>query len=337
MPRLTYGLIAVLLALLGGNAAQGAPFGVPNVFLAHGTTSVREIDPTDGSSPQTLTVTSGSFSTSSESRGGGVAFDENLNLYVTVDDFSGSGTNSGIIVFDSQGSIKNSFEISGTTTIDFRGLAVREGVIYVATSDGVRRYNATTGNPVTGILGNGLGFRDVAFDSAGNLYGLRGTKINKWTAGSFSGSGTETTMTNLVDGRALDFDGSGNLYITDSKTGSTERAILKYSSALVYQSSISTGLTTNSLIGLAFDPINNVFYASHTKTDVNQILKFAPSDTSTTSVAGTSGLSNARYLAVSTPEASTFLLFGVGLALLGLWRFCRCERGNGQVKREDSR
>ena len=96
--------------------------------------------------------------------------DEFGNLYVTVSNFRGTDNRRGIIKFNAAG-VKE-LEIDSGITTDFRGLAVRDGFIYVARASGIQRFNAETGVPISPILSSAISFRDIAFDRQGNLYGL---------------------------------------------------------------------------------------------------------------------------------------------------------------------
>ena len=310
-------LLAALVTLVAQSLLYALPYEIGDLLLAYGSDSVEEVNPQDGSSPQTLTVPAGKFSPGGTTvSGGGVAFDENLNLFVTVANYTGD--NSGIIKFNANGEVAGSFD--GGTDDTFRGLAVRDDVIYVATNNGIQTYNATTGASLDSFGGT-YAYRGVAFDSAGNLYATRSTKVMKWTAGSFSGNGTDLEVTGLTDAYGLDFDATGNLYVANG----SNRTVKKYAKS---DSGFSTSPTTitvtgpgsgNQVIGLTFDPGIDVLYASHTDTSTNQIVKFSPTDTSTTAISNTSSLTNARHLAVNpTPEPAIIALFGVGLAIFGL-------------------
>ena len=151
----------VLISFLLNSTASSAPYEPGDVLIAHGGDDVSERDSDDGSTNQTLSVSPSSFTTSDTLSGGGyLALDEDFNLYVSVENV-GNG-NKGVVKFNSQGVKVATFD-SSWSSYDFRGLAVRDGTIYVATSSGIRSFNADTGESID-TIGSGS-FRDVAFDS----------------------------------------------------------------------------------------------------------------------------------------------------------------------------
>ena len=324
--------LLIVLVMVGN--AFGAPYGIGHILLPYNRDSVREINPQDGSSPQTLSLSPSVFSTSETDSGGGVALDDNLNLYVTVSDVSDTNSNSGIVVFNSNGAKVKT--IDGGTIRKFRGLAIRDNIIYVATTDGIYRYNATTGESL-GSFGTSAAYYDVAFDSTGNLFATTSTDVHKWNAGEFTGDGTALGLQGLTDARALAFDENGNLYVANG----TNRNVKKYlKQGNTFQTSPVATITVPThgnatVIGLAFDHGISTFYVSHTRTSANQIAYFESSvsgNVKAIAVSGTSGLSYARYLDVNpTPEPSPIALFGCGLILVSL--LMRNRRRNGKRRK----
>jgi len=271
-----------------------------------------------------ISIAPSSFGTGTGlSGGGGIALDEFGNLYVTV---SNDGTGKlGIVKVNADGSIafRKGYSISGV--VDFRSLVVKDGKIYVATNSGIRVFDATTGDRISAAdFGGTLAYRDLAFDSQGNLYALRepttGTaEIRRWSVGNFTGTGTTLfSKSENTDPRALVLDEQGNIYFTANPAEG--RVVRKYrqDGTLLATYSVPTG--TGTLIGLDYDPGTQRLFASHTATGgIGQILwidRNAPTN-STMNAFGPNNLSGVRWLAVyPTPEPATAVLLIAGLGWL---------------------
>jgi len=313
--------IAVVCSVVGVlwliSISTAAPFQPGQIFVAYGGSNIGVFADTvslRGELVQTLSVSPSSFSTTTAlSGGGGVALDESGNLYVTVSNFKGTTNRRGIIVFNFAG--EKVLEIDGeTSTIDFRGLAVRDGVIYVARSSGIQRFDAKTGGKISPIIASGTSFRDVAFDRKGNLYALLDDEVRSWQAGDFSGSGTTLFSIPKEDPRAIVIDEDGNIYITFENT----KVVRKYSRSGTLLATYLTPSGTGSLIGLDYDPGTQRLFASHTGTGIGQILWIDRRASGGTMEAfGPTDLSGVRWLAVyPTPEPTTAMLIAAGLLLL---------------------
>ncbi len=298
-----------------------APFQPGQIFIAYDGSNIGVFADTvslAGTQVQTLSVSPSSFTMATTlSGGGGIALDEFGNLYVTVSNFRGT-SNKGIIKFNAAG-VKVLEIDSGITTTDFRGLAVCNGVIYVARASGIQRFNAETGVPISPILSSGISFRDVAFDSRGNLYGLYisggNVYVRKWT-------GVGSPITDILlgsesthpDPRALVLDQDGNLYITVNT--SPIPSIRKFSQAGTLLATYTAPSGTGTLIGLDYDPGVQKLFASHTGS-IGQILALDLKTGSWTAF-GPNNLSGVRWLAVyPTPEPTIAILLAAG------WLFLR--------------
>lgn len=305
---------------------HAAPLQPGQIFVAYGGSNIGvfadtvSLAGTPTMAP--LSIDPSSFTTATSlSGGGGVALDESGNLYVTVQNFKGTANQRGLIKIDRNGNVVLKI---GATTIDFRGIAVHDGVIYVASESGIRRFNANTGESISPILASGTAFRDVAFDAQGNLYALKSTEVIKWAAGSFSGSGTKLFDIPDEDPRALVLDERGDIYITFEDTKSVRR----YSQSGVPLATYVTPPGTGSLIGLDYDPGTRRLFASHTGTKIGQILWINRNASSgaTMSAFGPTNLSGVRWLAVyPTPEPAAGLLLLASL----MWLLKRCPRKCG--------
>ncbi len=318
-----FGVAFCLLAALI-QPILAVPFQPGNLFVAYGGSNIG-VFKMDGTLVQTLSVSPSSFGTGTTlSGGGGVALDEFGNLYVTVSNFGGTADRRGIIKFNAAG--VKVLEINSGITTDFRGLAVRNGVMYVARASGIQRFNAETGVSISPILSSGISFRDVTFDRQGNLYGLYisggNVLVRKWT-------GVEPPITDILlgseathpDPRALVLDMDGNLYITVNT--SPQRRVRKFSpdGTLLadYLAPRAISGAGNILIGLDYDPGTQRLFASHTGTGIGQILWIDKNASSgaTMSAFGPANLSGVRWLAVyPTPEPTTAILLAAGLLLL---------------------
>ncbi len=300
-----------------------APFQPGQIFIAYGGSNIGVFADTvslAGTQVQTLSVSPSSFTMATTlSGGGGIALDEFGNLYVTVSNFGNISGRRGIIKFNANG--EKVLEIDSEITTDFRSLTVRDGVIYVARASGIQRFNAETGAIISPILASGISFRDVAFDSRGNLYGLYisggNVYVRRWT-----GTGLPTTDIFLgaesshPDPRALVLDQDGNLYITVNT--SPIPSIRKFSQAGILLATYTAPSGTGTLIGLDYDPGVQKLFASHTAIgSIGQILALDLKTGSWTAF-GPNNLSGVRWLAVyPTPEPTIAILLAAG------WLFLR--------------
>jgi hypothetical protein len=304
---------------------HAAPFQPGQIFVAYGGNQIGVFADTvslTGSVIQTLVVPSPGFLTvTGLGGGGGLALDEEGNLYATLSNNTGSV---GLVKFrasDGSKVFEKTYTISGVS--DFRSLVVRDGRIYVATNSGIRVFDAATGSRIsTADFGGTLAFRDLAFDSQGNLYALRepttGTaEIRRWSAGNFTGTGTILfSASGNRDPRALVVDEQGNIYFTANPAGGSVVRKYKQDGTLLATYNVPSG--TGTLIGLDYDPGTQRLFASHTATGgIGQILwidRNAPSG-ATMNAFGPNNLSGVRWLAVyptSEPAAAVLLLAGLG-------------------------
>jgi PEP-CTERM putative exosortase interaction domain len=314
-----------LLPFMFINLTHAAPLQPGQIFVAYGGNQIGVFADTvslTGNVIQTLEVPSPGFLTvTTLGGGGGLALDEEGNLYATLSDNNG---NVGLVKFrasDGERAFEKTYTISGVE--DFRSLVVREGRIYVATNRGIRVFDATNGDYLTSFGGT-LAFRDLAFDSQGNLYALREpttgtTEIRRWAAGDFTGTGTILfSASGNRDPRALVVDEQGNIYFTANPAGGGVVRKFRQDGTLLATYSVPSG--TGTLIGLDYDPGTQRLFASHTATGgIGQILwidRNAASG-STMSAFGPNNLNGVRWLAVyPTPEPATAVLLIAGLGWL---------------------
>jgi hypothetical protein len=323
-------LIAVvtlsLLSFVSIKPTHAAPFQPGQIFVAYGGNQIGVFADTvslAGNVIQTLVVPSPGFLTvTGLGGGGGLALDEEGNLYATLSDNTGSV---GLVKFrasDGSKVFEKTYTISGVS--DFRSLVVRDGRIYVATNSGIRVFDAATGSRIsTADFGGTLAFRDLAFDSQGNLYALRepttGTaEIRRWSAGNFTGTGTILfSASGNRDPRALVVDEQGNIYFTVNNPAPVGSVVRKYKQDGTLLATYNVPSGTGTLIGLDYDPGTQRLFASHTGTGIGQILwidRNAPSGL-TMNAFGPNNLSGVRWLAVyptSEPAAAVLLLAGLG-------------------------
>jgi len=319
-------LIAVvtlsLLPFVFIKPTYAAPLQPGQIFVAYGGNQIGVFADTvslSGNVIQTLEVPSPGFLTGAGlGGGGGLALDEKGNLYATLSNNTGSV---GLVKFrasDGSKAFEKTYTISGVN--DFRSLVVRDGKIYVATNKGIHVFDATNGNYLTSFGGTSA-FRDLAFDSQGNLYALRqkadGTvEIFHWSAGKFTGPGTLLfSDSETTDPRALVVDEQGNIYFTANPA--TGRVVRKFRQNGTLLATYSVPPGTGTLIGLDYDPGTQRLFASHTATGgIGQILWIDRNASSGTMKAfGPNNLSGARWLAVyptSEPAAAILLLAGLG-------------------------
>ena len=314
-----------LLPFMFINLTHAAPLQPGQIFVAYGGNQIGVFADTvslTGNVIQTLEVPSPGFLTvTTLGGGGGLALDEEGNLYATLSDNNG---NVGLVKFrasDGERAFEKTYTISGVE--DFRSLVVREGRIYVATNRGIRVFDATNGDYLTSFGGT-LAFRDLAFDSQGNLYALREpttgtTEIRRWAAGDFTGTGTTLfSASGNRDPRALVVDEQGNIYFTANPTPLPVVRKYKQDGTLLATYNVPSG--TGTLIGLDYDPGTQRLFASHTATGgIGQILwidRNAPTN-STMRAFGPNDLNGVRWLAVyPTPEPATAVLLLAGLGWL---------------------
>jgi hypothetical protein len=318
-------VVLSLLSFVTIKPAHAAPFQPGQIFVAYGGNQIGvfadavSLAGTQAMPP--ISIEPSSFGTGTIlSGGGGVALDEFGNLYVTV---SNNGTGKlGIVKVNADGTVafRQGYSISDVS--DFRSLVVKGGKIYVATNSGIRVFDATTGDRIsTADFGGTLAFRDLAFDSQGNLYALRepttGTaEIRRWLAGNFSGEGTILLQASgNRDPRALIVDEQGNIYFTANPAGGGIVRKFRQDGTLLATYSVPSG--TGTLIGLDYDPGTQRLFASHTGTGIEQILWIDRNASSgaTMNAFGPNNLSGVRWLAVyptSEPAAAVLLLAGLG-------------------------
>jgi len=310
------------------NLTHAAPLQPGQIFVAYGGNQIGVFADTvslTGNVIQTLEVPSPGFLTvTTLGGGGGLALDEEGNLYATLSDNNG---NVGLVKFrasDGERAFEKTYTISGVE--DFRSLVVREGRIYVATNRGIRVFDATNGDYLTSFGGT-LAFRDLAFDSQGNLYALRepttGTvEIRRWSAGDFTGTGTTLfSASGNRDPRALVVDEQGNIYFTANPAGGGVVRKFRQDGTLLATYSVPSG--TGTLIGLDYDPGTQRLFASHTATGgIGQILWIDRNAASGSIMSVFPNnrpydLSGVRWLAVyPTPEPATAVLLLAGLGWL---------------------
>jgi hypothetical protein len=322
-----------LLPFVSIKPTHAAPFQPGQIFVAYGGNQIGvfadTVSLTGAQAMSPISIAPSSFGTGSGlPGGGGIALDEFGNLYVTVNN-DGTGK-LGIVKVNADGSVafRRGYERGAgkdlpTSVEDFRSLVVYSGQIYVATDSGIRVFDAATGSRIsTADFGGTLAFRDLAFDSQGNLYALRepttGTaEIRRWSAGNFTGTGTILfSASGNRDPRALVVDEQGNIYFTANPAGGSVVRKYKQDGTLLATYNVPSG--TGTLIGLDYDPGTQRLFASHTATGgIGQILwidRNAPSGL-TMNAFGPNNLSGVRWLAVyptSEPAAAVLLLAGLG-------------------------
>ena len=320
-----------LLPFMFINLTHAAPLQPGQIFVAYGGNQIGvfadTVSLTGTQAMPPISIDPSSFGTGTTlSGGGGIALDEFGNLYVTVNNHDGTPEGKlGIVKVNADGSVafRQGYSISGVT--DFRSLVVRDGKIYVATNRGIRVFNANMGDHISAAdFGGTLAYRDLAFDSQGNLYALRepttGTvEIRRWSAGDFTGTGTILfSASGNTDPRALVVDEQGNIYFTANPAGGGVVRKFRQDGTLLATYSVPSG--TGTLIGLDYDPGTQRLFASHTATGgIGQILwidRNAASG-STMSAFGPNDLNGVRWLAVyPTPEPAAAVLLIAGLGWL---------------------
>jgi hypothetical protein len=324
-----------LLSFVSIKPTHAAPFQPGQIFVAYGGDKIGvfadTVSLTGAQAMSPISIAPSSFGTGSGLLGGGgIALDEFGNLYVTVNN-DGTGK-LGIVKVNADGSVafRRGYERGvgkdlPTSVEDFRSLVVYSGRIYVATDSGIRVFDATTGSRIsTADFGGTLAFRDLAFDSQGNLYALReyptGTvNIHRWSAGNFTGTGT-TLFSALGnrDPRALVVDEQGNIYFTVNNPAPVGSVVRKYKQDGTLLATYNVPSGTGTLIGLDYDPGTQRLFASHTATGgIGQILWIDRNASSgaTMNAFGPNNLSGARWLAVyptSEPAAAVLLPAGLG-------------------------
>lgn len=331
-------ILVVGKLLLTSFMVSAAPFQTGQIFVAYGGSNIgvfadtvslagRQIGDPISISPSTFTTGT------TLSGGGGLALDEDGNLYVTVSD-NGSGK-LGIVKYNANGALvfqkgytRGKDKDLPTSVEDFRSLIVRDGKIYVATDDGIRVFCANNGERLKNEDFGSGSFRDIAFDKKGNLYGLCSpapgkVEVRKWTVGNFSGTGSPlftqdgSGLPGNYEPRALVIDEDGYIYITVNPSGGP--FVRKFNQKGDLIATYKVPSNTGTLIGLDYDPGTQRLFASHTGTSIGQILwvNRDASDGTTMTAFGPTNLLGVRWLAVyPTPEPTTSLLLVAGLLLL---------------------
>ena len=308
-----------LLSFVSIKPTHAAPFQPGQIFVAFGGNQIGvfadtvSLAGTQAMPP--ISIAPSTFGTGTIlTGGGGVALDELGNLYVTVQNFKGQTNRRGIVKIDRNGNIV--LEIDGGTTTDFRGVAIRDGIIYVASGSGIRRFSADNGASISPIIASGTSFRDVAFDGQGNLHTLLSDEVRRWSK-DFSQYSSFSIPEE--DPRAIVLDEDGNIYITFEDT----KLVRKYSpngSLLATYYAYSDLEKVGSLIGLDYDPGTQRLFASHTATGgIGQILWIDRNASSgaTMNAFGPNNLNGVRWLAVyPTPEPAAAVLLIAGLGWL---------------------
>jgi len=307
-----------LLSFMSIKPIHAAPFQPGQIFVAYGGNQIGvfadTVSLTGAQAMSPISIAPSSFGTDTIlTGGGGVALDELGNLYVTVQNFKRQTNRRGVVKIDRNGNIVLEID-GGTTTIDFRGVAVHDGIIYVASGSGIRRFRADNGASISPIIASGTSFRDVAFDRQGNLYALLSNEVRRWST-DFSQYSSFSIPNE--DPRAIVLDEDGNIYITFEN----KKLIRKYSpngNLIATYYAYSDLSKVGSLIGLDYDPGTQRLFASHTATGgIGQILWIDRNASSgaTMNAFGPNNLSGVRWLAVyptSEPAAAVLLLAGLG-------------------------
>jgi len=292
-----------------------APFQPGDVFFTYGGNRIAHIY---GSTLESLTMPeSYSFAatTTVNLQGGGIALDEEGNLYVTF----GTGTAGirGIIKFHKNGEKAKILTVG--TSPDFRGIAAKYGKVAVATPNGVRIYDSDLNTLLQTLSGN---YRYVAFDNQGNLYALHQTRVDRyrWDGSSYILDGT--IISGLSDAITISVDTNGNLYIVE-RGGADANKVLKFTRTTsgFNRSTISRPpeITGGNLFGLAYEPGIDTFFVINSSSTMTDLLKFRTNDGTMSIVfKGRTDITNARWLAVyPTPEPTIAILLAAG------WLFFR--------------
>ncbi len=340
---------AIAIALLTTSPLLAAPFQGGQIFVAYEANKIGVFADTvslAGTKVMDVSVSPSIFTMATTlTGGGGVALDEFGNLYVTVNNFEGTGK-SGVVKFNRDGSIAWKADSGGG--LDYRGLVASATLdqVFVATAGGggqrgIHVYRASNGARLSGSdFGGAFAFRDLAFDKDGNLYGLRQAGggqlvVRRWAAGNFTGTGTAvfvagatTTTYRNSDPRALVVDEDGNIYIALN----SPRVVIKVrpdpvggtgetSDIGTVLATYSTPTGTGTLIGLDYDPGVQRLFASHTATGIGQILWIGRDALSGSTMAafGPNNLSGVRWLAVyPNARVRDGRVDGGGVGLVGL-------------------
>ena len=295
----------------------------PLLFVGDGGSfSLRTFDATTGA-PLNNDTAGGSLGFPS-----GIAFGPDGNVYVAdmsnglVDRFSGSN-----------GAFIGDFVAPGSGLVSPSGIAFGgDGNLYVADygSGGqsfIDVFNGTTGAFVQQLVAPGAGAPNgglddpngIAFGPDGLYVSDQGNGVDVFdpTTGTFitvlvptGGPG------NLADPSGLVFGPNGNLFVTDETNGVVDQ-FNGVTGAFVGIFGDTSSLVQP--IDLAFGPDGNLYV-----TDANGVEAFngtTGASLGTFIPADGTNLDNAQYLAFSTPEPSTIVLFVGGLALIALFRF----------------
>jgi len=223
---------------------------------------------------------------------GGVAVDVSLNVY--FQDCTGSST-SGTIKKISSGAAVSEFSSQSFTS----GLAMSSdisGNVY-AVNTGITSLSAT--GATTKLAGEFNSFTSsiwasyVASDGSGAVYAVVGSKVVKYV-----GSSATDMVTGLNGGGAVGLDAAGNIYVSESGSGTVKKFGPGGGSASAPLASYA-GL--NSAYGLVVDGAGNVYVSEF---DSSSIKKIDASGNVTTVVS--SGLSNPTDIAIG-PDGALYV------------------------------
>lgn len=202
-----------------------------------------------------------------------------------------------------------------------------DGDLYIAdeTNSNVHVYDPT-GNSLTTFSGPSVVQpTDVTFDGAGNLYAASGGGVAILHPGdaafsdfvtAFSGPGVPP----LNNPGSLTIGPDGRLYVLDISAASTE--VVTYPTntgpnpaGTVFVSFMGPDLGLFQPADLAFGPDGNLYVSGlDFNTGSGEVLRFTAAGAADGVFA--SGLANPTFLAFSTPEPTTLLLFAIGMPLL---------------------
>jgi len=218
--------------------------------------------------------------------------------------------------------------LGNTSFNGFTDIGFAAGVLYGLDQSG-NLYSINTSNAVATLLGNtGLanpaGIVGLSDSTSGTLIaGGQGNiyNINTTTPALSAVIGTGGAYATSGD---LDFDGSGNLYLTStSPTNDSLYLINQTTGGGTDLGQLADGLGDNyaSVFGMAYDTDNGIMYAFETggtqfDVDLTTPGESGTLETDTGTVSGDTGLLGAAF--ITTPEPSTFVLIGSALILLAI-------------------